>query len=481
MKKLIFISALSVAASVFAIDVDSVLVRQQWPWSTDVKIEFRVQNSDNAPFDVAIKAFDGDTELDAAKFNAAIKEDRFGLQGDGVHVFTMDPKEAFGTSEKMALANFRVQVTAVSDPTAKDILYRIFDLENGGTPLDLSKADIMNHPELYGSYVTEFSKVWAGFSTPLKDVFIWTGVVDYPGAKTTKLIMRRIPAAGKTYKMGSPTTEGYRETQLKETQHDVALTEDFFMGVFEVTQKQWQLIYGKWDPSAPDQLGDNLPVVKQYLGRCRGMHDDVVYDPWDGKKKTVTRWPELPVSYLHYLVDTSFCGKLFSKFKVRFDLPTEAQWEFACRAGTTTAYYSGREDGDAYARVNEIGWQNLNSSGGTVLHEVGSKPCNAYGLYDMIGNVEEYTLDYPIRDLGSAAVTDPKGPKRSDEGVLEPNSDKHVCRGGGYKNGNPNICRSASRRYPYFGNWSTDSEAGFRVICPANANGEWNDYPGDPQ
>ena len=95
---------------------------------------------------------------------------------------------------------------------------------------------------------------------------------------------------------------------------------------------------------------------------------------------------------------TSFLGKLQARTKLNFDLPTEAQWEYACRAGTTTTYYWGSSMNGDYA------WYGSNS--GSKAHPVGGKKPNAWGLYDMIGNVTEWNLDwYGTLSYG----TDPKG------------------------------------------------------------------------
>ena len=194
----------------------------------------------------------------------------------------------------------------------------------------------------------------------------WTD--DY---KTTKLVLRRIQAGA--FKMRNES--------------NVTLTRSFYIGVFEITQKQYQLVMGE-NPSY--FKGETRPVEQVSYNTIRG-----------------TDWPRSAA------VDTtSFMGKLRARTGLDFDLPTEAQWEYACRAGTTTMYYWGDSmDGD-YA------WYKDNSS--NMTHIVGTKKPNAWGLYDMSGNVKEWCLDW----LGTlSSGTDPKG---ASSGV------NRVCRGGGY-------------------------------------------------
>lgn len=242
--------------------------------------------------------------------------------------------------------------------------------------------------------------------------------------KTDKLVLRRIEAG--SFMMGSPIDE--LERWLTEDLHKVTLTEPYYIGVFEVTQEQWELVMGD-NPSIFE--GDERPV------------ESVSYDMIRGTSRG-TKWP------ISTTVDgASFMGKLRAKTMLNFDLPTEAEWEYACRAGTTTAYNSGRDPtGSSFACANlaEVSryrdnW--LDRKGGYVANHttVGSYLPNAWGLYDMHGNVFEWCLDWSESSLGTTMVTDPVGPTTGTIRLLRGGSWKFAVQG----------CRSAYRYggYPY--------------------------------
>ncbi|MBR5623744.1 formylglycine-generating enzyme family protein [bacterium] len=255
--------------------------------------------------------------------------------------------------------------------------------------------------------------------------------------KTTKLVLRKIEPG--TFTMGSPTNELGRSSGTgSETQHEVTLTKAYYIGVFEVTQKQFELIYGK-NPSG--FKGDLMPV------------ELVSYDMLRGGDKGAD-WPD---SY--EVDDDSFFGKLRAKIGFLFDLPTEAQWEYACRAGTTTALNSGKDLSDRREceEMAEVGRYCYNGGSNNYHAAVGSYLPNAWGIYDMHGNVYEWCLDWFQIDLGKDPVTDPHGPSWRAY---------HAIRGGYWYN-NADNCRSASR----FGGGHKDVSraGGFRAALIQNA------------
>ena len=219
-----------------------------------------------------------------------------------------------------------------------------------------------------------------------------SGGFNVDAYKTTKLVLRRIEAG--TFIMG--------EDQNDES-HRVTLTKPFFCGLFEVTQKQYTLVMG----STPSNFkGDMLPVEKVSYNAIRGTSNGA-------------KWPSSSA------VDSpSFMGKLRARAGLDFDLPTESQWGYASRAGTTTKYNYGDSADENYM------WYTSNSSSKT--HTVGTKTANPWGLYDMHGNVWEWCLDW----YGTLAYgTDPKGSSSGSYRVL--------C--GGSWISNADICTSSSR------------------------------------
>ena len=216
--------------------------------------------------------------------------------------------------------------------------------------------------------------------------------------KTTKLVLRRLGAG--TFIMG--------DDQNDET-HRVTLTKPFFCGLFEVTQKQYVLVTGE-NPCSSSQYGksDSRPVHYVSYEMIRGTSNGA-------------KWP------LSSAVDSSsFMGKLRTRTGLDFDLPTEAQWEYACRAETTTVYYWGNTINDNYA------WYDSNSL--TSTHSVGVKTPNAWWLYDMSGNVWEWCLDWN----GNGTLAYGTNPKGSSSGV------NRMLRGGSWLR-DANYCTSSTR------------------------------------
>lgn len=212
--------------------------------------------------------------------------------------------------------------------------------------------------------------------------------------KTTKLVLRRIEPG--TFMMGN----SYRYRK-------VTLTKVFYIGVFEMTQGQYELITGE-NPSR--YRGADRPMENTTQARLRGADKGAA-------------WPE------SYEIDEdSFFGKFRAKTSLTFDLPTEAQWEYACRAGTTTDLNSGKNLNEQNLR--EVGRFRYNADDGKSRYKehaaVGSYLPNNWGLYDMHGNIFELCLDWYKPILDSDEVIDPKGQKDEKMGNYR------VARGGGW-------------------------------------------------
>jgi formylglycine-generating enzyme required for sulfatase activity len=206
------------------------------------------------------------------------------------------------------------------------------------------------------------------------------------------------------FMMGSPTEEVGRN--LDEEQHEVTISKEYYLGAFEVTQGQYEKVMGK-NPSHFQK-----PVLRK---NDSSMHP-VEKVSWDDAFGFCKRLSELP--------EEKKAGRVYR-------LPTEAEWEYACRAGSKTAYSFGNDS----KSLGDYAWFNANSNAQT--HPVGEKNPNAWGLYDMHGNVHEWFSDWYGEYMKDAA-TDPWGPS---EGLAR------ACRGGAWNN-NPFFCRSAYRRKP---------------------------------
>jgi hypothetical protein len=245
--------------------------------------------------------------------------------------------------------------------------------------------------------------------------------------KTTKLVLRVIEAG--SYKMNGS--------------YYVTISQPFYMGVFEVTQKQYALVEG-YNPANYTYRGDARPVEDVSWSMIRG-------------NSSRHNWPSVTT------VDAdSFMGKLRAKTGLSLDLPTEAQWEYACRAGTTSKYNDG---GNTEANLKKLGRYEGNQNdgrGGCSQHtKVGSYSPNAWGLYDMHGNVWEWCLDWDGSwdgDSGLSSGTDPKG---------QPSGEERVLRGGSWFY-SASFCTSLYRFQVLPSAMKLDdSEYGFRLACPA--------------
>ena len=218
-----------------------------------------------------------------------------------------------------------------------------------------------------------------------------------------------IPAG--EFMMGSPSNENGRYGD-EGPQHRVRITKGFYLGIHEVTQAQYQAVMGK-NPS-----------------RFRGADN--------------------PVEQVSWHDCAAFCKRLSRKTGRSVRLPTEAEWEYACRAGTTRRFCFGDND----SGLREYAWYGNNSGGKT--HPVGGKKANAFGLYDMHGNVWEWCADwYDGGYYKQSPTDDPRGPRGGKTRVLR----------GGSWDGTPWFCRSALRG----GLNPTDTclDLGFRVVALA--------------
>jgi len=228
-------------------------------------------------------------------------------------------------------------------------------------------------------------------------------LVDLGGGVSMEFV--RIPT-GK-FVMGSPPDD--RDRQDEEVQRRVVLTRGFCMGRYPVTQEQWLAV-----------MGSSPCVFKGHLNPAESVS-------WDDAR--------------------AFLDTASANTNKAMRLPTEAEWEYACRAGTTTRFYAGESEAD----LAQAGWYAGNSEDRT--HPVGQKHPNQFGLYDMLGNVWEWCSDW-YGDRSSEDATDPHGPE---SGTFR------VFRGGCWCS-HASSCRAAYRGLgnPVDGGYGM----GFRVVLP---------------
>ena len=423
MKKLYF----SVAVTMFAFGafaeatVGGLVVRQQWPWNNKVTVDFVLSDPSGAPHDLKIVFKNGETVLDVPTT---------ALVGDledvlpGARRIVWDPT---GVSDN-PLESLTATVTVADDPKK----FMVLDL-SGGSTVEQFPVSFVSHPPKAG---------WAADQA------------NY----TTKLVLRRINAG--TYTVGSPETEGNR-VELHEPLRQVALSKGYYLALFPTTNKQYEQIVGA-RPSG-SITGDDAPVYMVSLAMLRGENAHLT--PADGGT-----WPK------------SGEGSFFANFNARvalgedlagyqFDVPSGAQWEIACRAGTTTAWYNGLENDpdlpDFAARLGEIA--RYSGSRSSAVPTVTARRPNPWGFYDFIGNTREWLRDF-FNVQGS--ITDYRNAVGGVDGVVRWTGNAGL--GCSYTRGGYEWCaahevRTARWTYAGYatptGTGNADRELGFRIAC----------------
>jgi len=288
--------------------------------------------------------------------------------------------------------------------------------------------------------------------------FIPGGILGRPEYRTTSIVMRKIMAKDVTWTMGSVAESG--RSADREATHEVTLTSNYYVGVFQVTQTQWQQITG-YNPSGYTVENTMRPVEKVSYTDIR-----------QGKGTASTAASATAGVYPAEPYGESFLGLLRTKTGIDFDLPSEAQWEFAARACNGEGYWGDgsiiRISSSRDANLDLLGRYQYNggrigtdsstdpaatcgANNGTAI--VGSYAPNAWGLYDVHGNVWEWCLDWYADNIaelnGAVNVT---------------SGDYRVNRGGSWRYA-AGVARSAYRNYG--GPSARYNFIGFRLVCTA--------------
>ncbi len=443
-KAFVFGAWLAVCARAFGEPVVSdVIVQPRWPWSAKVDVHF-VLSGVEAPVDVECAFSNGGADLSVPA--ASLSGDLADLV-NGAYTITWDPGEA-GLAEARKLDSLAVELSPVPAKT-----WMIVDL--AASLADTAEARISYTNEVVGA-----NGEWS----------------DY--CKTNCVVLRRIKAG--SFTMGAKSGESSRgiETGFR---RNVTLTKDFYIGVFEVPQTLYKKVLGS---GYPYKSGEDFTIDADFRPVARVGYGHLRNDSWSctntlAEARTVT--------------DTSWIGKFRAKTggALLFDLPTEAQWEYACRAGTDSSFYNGLDISSASAATDTnldalgvrykgnggwaAGWSAVPSDPSSVGTEngtarIGSCIPNAWGLYDMLGNADEWVLDWAVDSANHALfaeavaqTVDPRGPSLSNNA-----NNCRVFKGGSF-NRDASGCRSSSR-YP--GKSATGSRkeqwAGFRLCLTPN-------------
>ena len=335
---LIASAALSAAAEV-TVTVDE--VSQRWPWSKLVDIRYTISGAE-APVDVLCSATaNGGTLPVPVPLLLALGK------SNGSHVYTWDPVPLAG---RQVIADFNPVLTAArSDPA-----YLIVDLDK--KPGEAGQVELICEDDLhagtYGSVETNLFGL-AGYA--------WTGITNepwYAACTTSKMAFRRIRAGTVNNASGKPVT----------------VEKDFFEAVFELTEAQWRKISGM----SGTVRGDACPRVS--VISYNALRGSVTDDP-------TVNWPTTG-----YRVSPDSLVARFRKMTgfAAADIPSAAQWEYACRAGSsgTTLYNNGKSE----YPLEVISQPHVDEHGSVM--SVGGKMPNAWGLYDTLGNANEWALDF---------------------------------------------------------------------------------------
>ena len=368
-----------------------------------------------------------------------------------------------GTTGSVTLyAQWAVQYTVVYDKNAADA--------SGSMPpsahiYGVSKALTANAYTRAGYNFTGWNTQANGSGTAytngqaVLNLLVAAGSVTLYAQWMVSVEMKLIPAG--TFTRGSPETESGRSSN--ETQHSVTLTKGFYMGIYEVTQEQYRAVMtGNANGlSASPSYFTSGPAAGETQAK-RPVEGVSWYDALVFCNRLSILEGRTPVYTINNSTNPAVWGtgnnEVWSAVEANWNangyrLPTEAEWEYACRAGTTTAYSFGASINGNYAWYSgNAGSQN---NAGSQTHEVGMLRPNAWGLYDMHGNAAEWVWDW-FASFTSGAVTDPRGAETGTYRVL---------RGGGYWNMRWYIdaqhVRSAYRYASYSGN--RNGNCGFRL------------------
>jgi len=388
--------------------VTSASLRQDWPWSTATRLEYELSGVTD-PVDISVTFRSGGVEIPCR--SAGLKGDVYGIASNGRHAIEIDPVRAFG--HVGSIDRLSAEVTCSPQSVySKETLYKIVDLKTGEMS-DVTRGALLNGD--YGPVETDFGAIGPGFNTTLTNVCIWTGITNnlakYAG---THMVFRRIPAGTFNFCVDPSKTNA------------VTISKDYYIGVFKITYAQMATlgIYSyvdypswganwicRWVPfgshSTCYKATDGLTRTSlNDDGKSRGTNTvDIAYQTTSSESWVIPR--------IMYRVKTGPSATLLP-----LNPPSQARWHRAMRGGTDSYYYDGLPapaNTEENEQMNRLGFYRAN--GGVTDNGDGTSttngPCtvgrflpNAFGLYDMLGNLREIAADNLATELKG---TDPWG------------------------------------------------------------------------
>ena len=365
MKKALYLSILTATLATMALAdnaASGLSSQQRWPWNGKVDIDYTLTKTTTKTTPVfSVKFFYKDDQGDVYELTNVEGEGTTGIiLGDGSKRTTWDAAAQLGTN--VDSKNYEIGVFA--EDVTDDATYLVLNLST--------------------------YKMTASTTGP--------SVATGASSKYAELWLRRVEAG--SFVMGSDSSEPGRNS-AQEFQHTVTISKSFYVGVFELTQGQYDRIDS--NTAGTSAMPKGSINYAGYRGSSYG-------DTWPAKTD-------------HRVDSTSFFGKLRTKTggSLIFDLPTDAQWEMACRdKGTSdrttdgfwgsSRWNNGVQFDSNFSGAGDVAWYASNSSDN--VHEVGLKGASSIGTYDMHGNVLEFCLDYYLSNL-SSYTQDPVGPQKA--------------------------------------------------------------------
>lgn len=446
MKKAFLFAGISLVAGVVsaAATISDVVVRQRWPWGREVDVYFTLSGA-TEPVSVE-PTFTARGGENIPLVPGALSGARFYLS-DGRHHLVWNPAAA-GYDGRTLFADVDVKLAIARNP-----LYMIVDLDAHETATN--RIEYVSADDIRAGR-------WGAWEEGDWGVPVWTGVTNGLTYKQGKIALRYIPPTtsaewtakkGKnTFTLGAPVETPNADSPTNaasdavcavarcQPQGEVTLTRGYWIGVFEVTQRQWTKL-GLWNSANYKNNDGTRPMENCSWRDVRGRNGSE-------NGRNMANWPRHGFN----VASGTYLACLRAKTGLLFDVPTEAQWEYAARAGADGLCDGERTDVARFAQSAE-----------TATAVVGSYRPNAWGLYDTLGNVREITRSawdgsgYKAADFG----IDPKGQNLGDP--------YRVSRGGGWNDG----AAAVNLHYREQGAWSPDfdtykrhSGEGFRLWLP---------------